>query len=113
MLIILKKQVKFIENCVKEYTFDEAINMLKNERFYNFRIQKDDNTYQLYGDLDNFDYDINHFFSILQNYLSKNYNISINIDDIKYTKNNDEIKNFIILFQKYLKYYYTIKNISK
>ena len=34
--------------------------------------------YQLYGDLDNFDYDINHFFSILQNYLSKNYNISIN-----------------------------------
>ena len=86
-----KASKKFIENYVKEYTFDEAINMLKNERFYNFRIQKD-STYQLYGDLDNFDYDINHFFSILQNYLSKNYNISINIDDIKYTKNNDEIK---------------------
>ena len=41
MLIILKKQVKkFIENCVKEYTFDEAINMLKKIDIKKFRTLK-------------------------------------------------------------------------
>lgn len=83
---------KFIEKNVNEYTFDEAEILLETEKFYNFRIEKG-KRYQLYGDLDNFSYDINHFFSILKNYLLKDYNIVIDIDDIKYTKNNDEIKN--------------------
>ena len=66
---------------------EEAKNYLKSSCGYHFRIHKN-TQYIFFGDLDNYEKDITEFIDILKNFMFKQYDLTFDTEDFKYTQNN-------------------------
>ncbi len=78
----------FIENeGINISSKKDLVNELKVNKNYHFRIHKNTN-YIFFGDLDNYNNEINVFRDKLKKFLSEKYNLLFDDSDFKYTKNN-------------------------
>ena len=78
---------QFINNYSTEYKLAKIIELLtKNDRGYHVRIHTS-SSYTFFGDLDNYDKDMDTFKNIMVDFLHQIYGICIGVDDILYTKN--------------------------
>jgi phage/plasmid-associated DNA primase len=79
---------KFLQSGYEEYKLNDLCNTLVNtNKGYHTRIHPNE-TYIFFGDLDDFNKDITIFLNDIKTFLHQYYNIDIEINDIKYTKNN-------------------------
>src|SRR5271154_4844328 len=75
----------FIDKCYKEYTLNDLIKELNNDKGYHMRIESDKN-YIFFGDCDGFKGTFDTFGKMLVDFLA-NYGITVTFDDIQYTAN--------------------------
>lgn len=87
------KTNNFINNSYKEYTLDNLIKELENDKGYHMRISCKDN-YIFFGDCDGFDGSFDKFAKLLMNFLRQHYKIEINTVDISYTENEAKIGSY-------------------
>lgn len=85
---------KFINNDGITFTNIKKITSeLTKDKFYNFRVIPE-NQYIFYGDLDKYIDNFFEFVVIFQSFLNKYYNLHVETDEIKYTKNNKKCGSF-------------------
>lgn len=81
--------VNFIKNEGIKYTnIDKLVKDLKKNEGYHYRIHNN-HQYIFFGDIDHYTKPIDEFINNMQQFLKENYNILFEIDDFKYTKNNN------------------------
>jgi phage/plasmid-associated DNA primase len=83
------RESDFDSNLLQFDTIDELVEELNNCKLcYHFRIHPN-TTYIFFGDLDNYPKSIEHFTSLLKEFMNNFYNLEFNVEtDFKYTKNN-------------------------
>jgi phage/plasmid-associated DNA primase len=83
------KESDFDSNLLEFDTVQELVEEISNCRLcYHFRIHPS-TTYIFFGDLDNYPNSIEHFTTLLHEFMKNFYNLEFNIEtDFKYTKNN-------------------------
>jgi len=92
----VKADVKFIStNQIRFKKLKDITNELTNNKNYHFRVHKDE-IYNFFGDLDNYNNDINTFKKLLKEFLIKYYELNFNEDEFKYTQNNKKKGLFLI-----------------
>lgn len=67
---------------------EDLVKQLKFNQHYHFRVHKDTN-YIFFGDLDKYTGDFEDFAETLKIFLANEYQINIDLDDIKYTVNKN------------------------
>lgn len=87
------KDEQFIKKSFIEYTLDDAINELKNNKCYHMRLEKG-KKYIFFGDCDNFSGTFLDFAILMKVFLNKYYNIKIKKKDISYTENKSKKGSF-------------------
>ena len=78
---------EFIKNDGEVFNFKDLLKVLETDNGYHFRIHKN-TQYIFFGDLDNYNSNIQIFIDILHNFMNDKYNLIFTDDEFKYTKNN-------------------------
>lgn len=83
-----------------EFSISDVVKILETDKYYNFRILKNEN-YIFFGDLDGFKKPFDDFINIIIIFLKNNYDLVIDEEDIKYTKNNRKEGSYHYSIPKY------------
>lgn len=76
------------------FTVDETVEQLSSDYCFHFRIHPN-TRYIFFGDLDNYQHDINNFINLLNQFMKNRYNLDFDKEnDFKYTRNTDKPESY-------------------